>query len=434
MAFEFKFPDLGEGIQEGVLIKWLVQEGDEVNLDQPFAVVETDKAVVEMPSPTSGTILKLHYAPGNTIKVGSVMVTFGEVGEKAPQSAVKPVKTDPVGDRKDKTGGDSGTTTSKRHFDTDMGQTLLATPHTRALARKLGVELTNVTATGKGGRITDEDVQRTVESRNTEEQKEGPVQRQSVIAEKIETTVKTKVLSQSSDQEIERIPLSHLRKVIADNMIQSKQTSAHVTHVDEADVTELFGMYQKAKDRLSKEKNIKISLLPFFMKAALAALRSHPLLNATYDEKNQVIEVKHFYNFGMAVDAPDGLIVPVIKSVERKDMLQLAGEIVDYAERARDRKLHLDELRGGTFTITNIGPIGGLFATPIIRQPELAILGIHSIKDRPVVRDGEIVIRKMMYLSISFDHRIIDGAEAARFMSELVSLIENPEIFMMRLG
>jgi pyruvate dehydrogenase E2 component (dihydrolipoamide acetyltransferase) len=237
----------------------------------------------------------------------------------------------------------------------------------------------------------------------------------------------------TAEGEVERLPISHLRKVIAGAMRKSKQTAAHVTHVDEADVTELVEHYRRTKPVIEAQAGVKFSLLPFFIKAVVTALKQHPIFNASVDEDAQEIVLKRFYNIGIAVDTPEGLIVPVVKSADTKDMVTLAAEVADLAERARTRRLTLDELKGGTCTITNIGPLGGVFATPIINQPELAIVGLHKISDRPAVVDGAIVIRKMMYLSVSFDHRYIDGAAGARFMTDLVALVANPGLLMVRL-
>ncbi len=230
----------------------------------------------------------------------------------------------------------------------------------------------------------------------------------------------------------ERVKAGRLRKVIARNMIESKRTSAHVTHVEEADVTDLYAAYKRAKERIEKS-GTKFTILSLFMKAVTIALRENPIINASWDEETEEIIYKKYYNIGIAVDTPEGLIVPVIKNVARKDMVTLAREIADLAERSRNRSVKLEELQNGTFTITNVGPLGGIFATPIIRQPELAILGLHAIKDRPAVVDGEIKIRKMMNVSITFDHRFIDGGAAAKFMRDYVELIENPDLLMTRL-
>ena len=410
MAFVFNFPDVGEGIHEGRVVEWLVAEGAVVAEDEPLLKVETDKAVVELPSPKAGTVLKLHVPSDSAIEVGDALVTIGAEGESLPADgeandgpvlvAVPPPEQTPP--------------------PPGIGRRPLATPKTRALARKLGVDLALVKGSGSAGRITDEDVERASSAPSAP------------VAVAVPKAAPAGVIASTIDGEVERVPLTHLRKVIAGAMRTSKQTSAHVTHVEEADVTELFAHYRSVKAEV-ESKGGRFTLLPFFIKALVTVLKDYPIFNATVDEEAAEILLKKYYNIGIAVDTPEGLIVPVIKGADGKDMLQLADEITDLAGRARERKLGLDELKGGTCTITNIGPLGGVFATPIINQPELAIIGLHKIQDRPVVVDGEIVVRKMMYLSISFDHRWIDGAEGARFMTDLVGLISKPGLLMARL-
>jgi len=419
MAIDFKFPDVGEGIHEAKIVEWLVQEGELVEMDQPFVRVETDKAIVELPVPEKAHIKKLHFKKGEIIKVGDIMVTFSPTASNSgktvdsPKKAESPKAKKPVSPKK-------------------PSRKILATPHTRAMARKLGVEISSITPSGKGGRITDDDVENAAKS--------VPDTGHETVIQSIPSSGSEQVVvsdvsmhEETRNGAVERIPVSHLRKVIAENMIRSKQVSAHVTHVDEADVTDLYALYKKVKNRLSEEEDIKFTILPLFVKAVVTALKTHPYLNATYDEEKQEIVLKKYYNIGIATDTAEGLIVPVMKHADRKDIVTIARQISDLAIRSRERKITLEELRGSTFTITNVGSIGGVFATPIIHQPEIAILGLHAMKDRPVVIDGNIVIRKMMYMSLSFDHRFVDGAMAARFMSDLVELVENPDILMMRL-
>ena len=408
MAFVFNFPDVGEGIHEGRVVEWLVAEGDVVAEDQALVKVETDKAVVELPSPHAGTVLRLHAAADADILVGDPLVTIGEAGEKVPEDfapateaaaapAAPPAEVEApaqaVGTRRP-----------------------LATPRTRSLARKLGVDLKSVQGSGSGGRITDEDVERAAEGG-------APA----APAPPVGTVAAT------ADGEVERVPITHLRKIIAGAMRTAKHTAAHVTHVDEADVTDLVAHYRRAKPVIEERTGVRFTLLPLFIKALVATLQKHPIFNASVDEELGEILYKKYYNIGIAVDTPEGLIVPVIRDADRKDMVELAAEVADKAERARNRQLGLDELKGGSCTITNIGPLGGVFATPIINVPELAIVGLHAIKERPAVVDGEIAIRKMMYLSVSFDHRYIDGAEGARFMSDMVRLVSEPMLLIARL-
>ncbi len=419
MAFIFNFPDVGEGIHEGRVVEWLVAEGASVAEDEALVKVETDKAVVELPSPRAGVVLKLHVAADTAIEVGDALVTIGEAGEAVPDTQT-PVSRD----------DDSTPMPVDREAPVSApvpgARRPLATPRTRVLARKLGVDLETVRGTGSGGRITDDDVEKTANG------DAAPAAPSSVPA-----ATPAAVLSGrgevTADGEVERVPLSHLRKVIAAAMHTSKQTAAHVTHVDEADVTDLMAHYRRAKPAIEAQTGVKFSLLPFFIKAVVTALKRHPQFNATVDEQAAEMVLKKYYNIGIAVDTPEGLIVPVIKNADAKDMVTLAAEVADMASRARSRELRLDELRGGTCTVTNIGPLGGVFATPIINLPELAIVGLHKIMDRPAVVDGEIVIRKQMYLSVSFDHRYVDGADGARFMTDLVGLVSTPGLLMARL-
>jgi len=412
MAFVFNFPDVGEGIHEGRVVEWLVAEGDTVAEDQALLKVETDKAVVELPSPYGGSVLRLHAEADATIYVGDPLVTIGEAGEEVSDEVATPPAPAEAAPVVSEAAAAEPAVASRRP---------LATPRTRALARKLGVDLARVAGSGSGGRITDEDVQRAAEGGGT------------ATAVPAAPSAPVGVVAATADGEVERVPITHLRKTIANAMHASTHTAAHVTHVDEADVTDLVAHYKRSKPVIEERTGTRLTLLPFFIKALVATLEKYPIFNASVDETKQEILFKKYYNIGIAVDTPEGLIVPVIKDADRKNLVELAEEVADKAERARSRELTLDEIRGGSCTITNIGPLGGVFATPIINQPELAIVGLHAIKERPEVVDGEIAIRKMMYLSISFDHRYIDGAEAARFMSDLVRLVSEPMVLMARM-
>ena len=437
MAFEFKFPDVGEGIHEGRIVEWLVKEGDTVKEDAPLVKVETDKAVVDLPSPAAGTILKIHFPAEAIIHVGDVIVTIGEAGEQAAsggsssefrvQSSEKeqqPVKT-------------SSSPLSTLNSQLSTSSRPPATPRTRALARKLGVDLATVKGSGKHSRITDEDVQRAASGGPRPATAASSSEFRVQSLEKVQQPEKTASFllstlnSQLSTAEgTERLPATYLRKKIAEHMVASQRTSAQVTHVDEADVTELFALYKQAKEAYNEKHGFNLTILPFFMKALTAALRDYPLFNAAYDETaGEIVYHKHVH-IGLAADTPEGLVVPVVKHAQAKSILAMGAEVVDLAAKARDRRLTLDELKGATITITNIGPLGGLFATPILNQPNLAILALGEIKDRPVVVDGAVAIRKMIYLSLTFDHRIIDGAEAARFVRDLARILAKPGLLL----
>jgi len=408
----FNFPDVGEGIHEGRVVEWLVAEGDVVAEDQPLLKVETDKAVVELPSPYAGTVLRLHAAADVTIFVDDPLVTIGEAGEVLPEGAAPAATTVSASEA-------AAPAPVAPPAPQAAARRPLATPRTRAMARKLKVDLQTIVGSGSGGRITDEDVQRAAD---------GGVQ-----AAPTPAAAPAGVAAATADGEVERVPITHLRKMIANAMRNAKHTAAHVTHVDEADVTDLMAHYRRAKPVIEERTGVRFTVLPLFIKALVATLEKYPMFNASVDEELQEILIKKYYNIGIAVDTPEGLIVPVIRDADQKDLVELAAEVADKAERARSRQLGLDELKGGSCTITNIGPLGGVFATPIINYPELAIVGLHAIKERPEVVNGEIAIRKMMYLSVSFDHRYIDGAEAARFMSDMVRLVSEPMMLMARL-
>ena len=403
MARQFRFPDVGEGITEGEIVRWLVKEGDEVKEDQTVAEIETDKAVVEMPSPYSGTVLKIQAKEKDIVKVGQVLLTIGEKGEtvteeaagaKAEEKAAPSVGPSVVG-----VVPESGAEIRE----------VLAAPKVRKLALELGVDIKAVKGTGPQGRITEEDVQAAKAAAAPKEEKKLAIK----IKEKYDFY-----------GELERIPLRGVRRATAKRMHQSVSTAAHVTHFDEADVTELAKVREELKPQAA-EKNVKLTYLPFILKALLAALKAHPLLNAMLSDEDEEIIVKKYYNFGIAVDVPDGLIVPVIKGVEQKSIFDLAGEIQALAEAAKKRTLDLADLKGGTFSITNVGGIGGEAATPIINYPEVAILATMKISDRARIKDGKLASVKTLPLCLSFDHRVIDGAEAARFMNDLIAKLED---------
>jgi pyruvate dehydrogenase E2 component (dihydrolipoamide acetyltransferase) len=396
MARQFRFPDVGEGITEGEIVRWLVREGDEVKSDQTLAEIETDKAVVEMPSPYSGTVLKLHFKEKDLIKVGQVLVTIGEKGEAVPEGEATPAGPAPAR---------PAVLPSGAAVRAGEAQ---ATPKVRALARELGVEIGAIQGTGPGGRVTEEDVRSA---------KEKPAEK------KPEIKIKAKYDLFGS---LERIPLRGIRRATAKKMRESLDKAAHVTHCDEADAQALVTLREKMRPE-AEAAGIKLTYLPFIVKALIEALKLHPTLNAVLDDEEEEIVVKKYYNIGIAVDVPDGLIVPVVKMADQKSVLDIAAEIQALAKAARERTLDLADLKGGTFSITNVGVIGGDFATPIINYPEAAILATMKIAERARVENGTVVVKRTLPLCLSFDHRIIDGAEAARFTRDLVRFLENPE-------
>ncbi|MCS7198116.1 MAG: 2-oxo acid dehydrogenase subunit E2 [Candidatus Bipolaricaulota bacterium] len=431
MPFEFRLPDIGEGIHEGEIVKWLVKEGDFVREDQPMVEVMTDKATVEIPAPRAGKILKLHAQEGEVVKVGSVLVTIEEIGEAKPEpkreAAVTPSPPPKPEPEPIAVASASAATVTAPPAEATSAQRVLATPATRKLARELGVDIAQIRGTGPGGRITDEDVRRFAAARMAP----PPPPPAPTPAPPPQPTAPAFTPSPVvSDRREERIPLRGIRKRIAEHMRQSKSTAAHFTYVDEVDMTELIQLREQIKP-LAEQKGVKLTYLPFIVKASVAALKEMPILNASIDEATGEIVIKKYYNIGIATATEEGLIVPVIKDADRKSILEIAAEIERLAKAAREGKIALQDIQGGTFTITSLGALGGLFATPIINYPEVAILGIHEIKKRPVVRENQIVIRDIMYISLSFDHRLIDGDVGARFCKKIIGYLEDPKLLFL---
>ena len=397
MANEFHLPDIGEGIAEAEIAKWLVEEGASVKEDQDLVEIETDKAIVKLPSPQNGKIAKLHAKEGDIIKVGQVLVSFadGDAASAPPQSTEKKDRGTVVGSVDDE----------EEIIETP--QVIQAIPAVRARAKELNVDLASVRGSGPGGRITKEDV-------------ENAAPKASPKAE----------AAPDSYGPVERIPLRGIRRTIAKHMQEARQRVPDVTIWEDADISDLEVVRSKEK-QLAAGKGIKLTYLPFVIKATLSALRAHPYLNCTLDDQAEQIVLKKYYNIGIAVDTTDGLIVFTIKQADQKNILELAKEISTLAEKARTRKLEISELRGSTFTITNYGVIGASYGTPIINYPEVGILGIGKIEDRPVVKDGQIMIRKIMPLSLAFDHRVVDGVEAARFLNVVIDHLEDPNLILL---
>ena len=415
MVFEFKFPDVGEGITEGEIVKWLIKEGDKVREDQVIGEIETDKAIVQIPSPKAGTILRIHIKEGGIVKVGETLVTIGETGEKVEvKKEEKPKSVGVMGVLEE--AKEDIEIPVKKENKVEKVEGVLATPAIRNLAKSLNVNLADIKGSGPGGRITKEDVENATKRSNQE------VTKNEVSG--IKVTKKYDMFGY-----VERIQLKGIRKATAKLMDESHIKAAHVMHSDLIDITHLFEIREKEKVRASK-KNIKLTYLPFIIKAVINSLKEHPYLNATLDDTNNEIVLKKYFNIGVAVDTEDGLLVPVIKVADSKKILDLAKEIEELAEKARTRKIDLMDLRGGTFTITNVGSIGGLYFVPIINYPEAAILGLGRIHDAALVINGKVEIRKVLPISISFDHRILDGAEAARFANKIKELLEDPDEFI----
>jgi pyruvate dehydrogenase E2 component (dihydrolipoamide acetyltransferase) len=416
-TFDFKLPDIGEGVVEGEIVKWLVKDGDAIAEDQPLVEVMTDKATVTIPSPKRGKVLKTHGREGDIAKVHHPLVTLevegaGGAAQPVPSPAATASPAPAIAAR----GTGNGSGPSK----------VLATPVTRRMAREHGLNLAQIEGTGPQGRVTKADVVALVGSGA------GAVATGTPQSARSNGARPAPLAHTAADQ---RVPLKGLRKKIAEKMVRSKFTAPHYTFVEEMDCTELVRLRTRANEALavSGEKQ-KVSFLPFICKGLVAALRKYPSLNANMDEATQDLIVRGAFNFGIAAATEEGLTVPVIKDVDRLSVQELGSEIVRLGTAARERRLKMEELTGGTFTITSLGQKGGLLATPIINHPEVAILGVHRMRKRPAVADNdEIIVREMMYLSLSFDHRVIDGAVGAEFTYELIRHLEHPELLFLAL-
>ncbi|GAB3800072.1 dihydrolipoamide acetyltransferase family protein [Virgibacillus kimchii] len=427
MAFNFKLPDIGEGIHEGEIVKWFVKEGDEVKEDDVLCEVQNDKAVVEIPSPVDGTVEKLHVEEGAVAIVGDTLISFDaegyegddsegeEASEAAEEKAEEPASEAKEGKQEE----------SKSVQKTDAAgddKRVIAMPSVRKYARDNDVNIKEVEGTGKNGRITKEDVDQFLSG-------EKPAADAGAAGEEKETTPAAATVTEGAYPET-REKMTGIRKTIAKAMVNSKTKAPHVTLMDEVDVTELVAHRKKFKE-IAMEQDIKLTYLPYVVKALISASKQYPILNASVDDETDEIIHKHYYNIGIAADTDRGLLVPVVKDADRKSIFDLSKEINELAEKARDGKLTSEEMKGASNTITNIGSAGGQWFTPVLNYPEAAILGIGRIAEKPIVRNGEVVVAPVLALSFVFDHRIIDGATAQLALNQIKRLLNDPQLIMM---
>lgn len=483
MVREFKLPDVGEGLTEAEIVTWLVEEGEAVSEDQPVAEVETDKAVVEVPSPVNGAVKEILAEEGEMVPVGTVMITFTVEGEAEADAESEPETDEPAET-------DEAAETATETADDGSSSRVFAAPATRRIARELGVDIATVAGSGPGGRVTESDVRdaeqvdeadeitsatQRIDDADTAEPTPEAVSAESadrdrtlaapatrklaadknvtldavptdktkdgeafVTPAEVEAYADAQTRAQAADAEAishapasdERIPYRGVRRAIGEQMERSKYTAPHATHHDEIDVTDLVETRSRLKER-AEERGSKLSYMPFVVKAVIAGLREYPVINSQLDEENEEIVIRGEYNIGVAVATDAGLMVPVVDHADRKGLLGIADEMNELVKAARDRSISVEDMQGGTFSITNFGAIGGEYATPIINYPEAAILGLGAIKEKPRVVDGEIVPRKVMTISLSIDHRVIDGAEAASFTNTVKEYLESPELLLL---
>lgn len=445
MATDVKLPELGEGVTEGELVKWLVKPGDTVKPDQAVAEVMTDKATVEVPTPVGGVVKELKFKVGEIIAVEKVILTLDGAGgataakaepaKQAPQAVQKPappmaaMTAAPANKVSTGTAPSSATATSTGNgrsgiYPPPAEFRTLATPSTRRLARETGVDINGVSGSGLAGRVTREDVMQASGS-------SGGMDIHTPSTGRSTPTIPRPAYQGPAGSREERVPLRGIRRKIAENMQMAKHIIPHFTLMDEALVTDLVKLREGLKETAEKE-GTKITYLPFVMKALIATCRQFPMFNASMDDAAQEIVYKQYFNLGFAADTPNGLMVPVIKDADQKSILEISKEIVDLSKRARDGKLKPEEMKGATITITNIGSVGGTYATPIINHPEVAILGVYKITDKIIVNEkGGFEAVKAMNFTITCDHRLIDGAVAANFLKEFISKIQNPGRLML---
>lgn len=449
MSFKFKLPDIGEGIHEGEIVKWFVKPGDKVEEDDILCEVQNDKAVVEIPSPVAGTVEEVLVEEGTVAIVGDVLVTFDAPGyedlsfkgeeheEESTQTESQVQATAEAGQdvKKDEVKAEESSakeTGAGAQEDTETtSKRVIAMPSVRKYAREKGVNISHVSGSGDNGRVMKDDINAFLNGdAKVEEPKAVAAEEKATETTKAKETKTAAPVVPEGEFPETREKMSGIRKAIAKAMVNSKHTAPHVTLMDEIDVTKLVDHRKKFKD-IAAGKGIKLTFLPYVVKALTSALREYPALNTSIDDANSEIIQKHYYNIGIAADTEKGLLVPVVKNADRKSVFNISNEINELAGKARDGKLAPNEMKGASCTISNIGSAGGQWFTPVINHPEVAILGIGRIAEKAIVRDGEIVAAPVLALSLSFDHRIIDGATAQNALNHIKRLLNDPELLLM---
>ena len=444
MRVEFRLPDVGEGIAEARVVRWLVREGEAVGRDQPLVEVETDKAVVVLPSPVEGQVQSLAAAEGQTVTVGQVLVVLEPAavpvrsgGQAAPPAGGPQELPEPApeagGSGQSREAGILGSAPQPL----ELAATIPASPEVRRLARRLGVRLEGLRGSGPDGRITEADVRqealrlgRTMQpSPEPAPLETGSLRPAAASPARADLEPPGLPPSQAPSEAAEgsvRLPLSGMRRAIALHLAEAVRRAPYVTVVEEADVTELVGLRERLRPA-AERAGVRLTYLPFVILAAVRALKAMAIFNATVDEQAGELQLHSHFHIGVATALPGGLIVPVIRDADRKGVVSLARELEELARRAREGRLEWQQLQGGTFTVTSLGAAGGLWATPIVNHPQVAILGVYRIQPRPVVREGQVVVRSMVNLSLTFDHRVADGEQAVRFLGVLIEGLQQPE-------
>lgn len=438
MAFTFRLPDIGEGIHEGEVVKWFVKAGDQVKEDDILAEVQNDKAVVEIPSPVEGTVEEIFVAEGTVAIVGDALIRFdapgyedlklkGDDHHDANETAKTESQVQATAEAGQAVNNEETPVEAVKVATTNMTKRIIAMPSVRKYAREKGVEIQQVQGTGKNARVLRADIDVFLTGgANAVASTEEPV----AVQEQVEGTQQTTPIMPEGDFPETREKMSGIRRAIAKAMVHSKQTAPHVTLMDEVDVTALVAHRKKFKD-IAAEQGVKLTFLPYVVKALISTLRKYPEFNRSLDDATQEIIQKYYYNIGIAADTEKGLLVPVIKHADRHSVFGLSASINELAMKAREGKLSPNEMKGASISITNIGSAGGQWFTPVINHPEVAILGIGRISEKPVIKNGEIVAAHVLALSLSFDHRMIDGATAQNALNHLKRLLSEPDLLLM---
>ncbi|RDU38421.1 2-oxo acid dehydrogenase subunit E2 [Neobacillus piezotolerans] len=455
MSFQFKMPDIGEGIHEGEIVKWFIKPGDKVQEDDVLCEVQNDKAVVEIPSPVEGTVEEILVGEGTVATVGQVLVTFDAPGyenlqfkgdshedeEPANEKTESQVQSTLESGQQIKkeeaqvpasegaTGAGAAAANAAPKVDVDPNRRVIAMPSVRKYAREKGVDIRQVSGSGNNGRVLKGDIDAFLSGGQAAPKDEAQTAVNETVPAAEEAKQAPAPIPQGQYPET-REKMSGIRRAIAKAMVNSKHTAPHVTLLDEVDVASLVAHRKKFKE-VAAEKGIKLTFLPYVVKALTSALREYPALNTSVDDEAGEIIQKHYYNIGIAADTDKGLLVPVVKDADRKSVFAISNEINELATKARSGKLAPDEMKGGSCTITNIGSAGGQWFTPVINHPEVAILGIGRISEKAIVKNGEIIAAPVLALSLSFDHRVIDGATAQNFMNHIKRLLNDPELLLM---
>jgi 2-oxoglutarate dehydrogenase E2 component (dihydrolipoamide succinyltransferase) len=425
VAAEIHVPELGESVADATVGRWLKQEGEAVTSGEALVELETDKINFEVEAEQEGVLESISKSEGETVNVGEVIGTIGEGNGTASEEFEAEEEQPQAEEEQPESEAEAGDEASNGHREMEDGAGR-ASPSVRKLAQEYEVDLAEVSGSGSGGRITRDDVERLIrnQSRTAPEKTEEPER---------DGKAKTQPAPAASEDGRanleERVRVSRRRQTIAQRLVESQQTAAMLTTFNEVDMTAVRELRKRRKESFQERTGARLGFMSFFTKAAIGALKAFPKVNAELQGSELVL--KKYYDIGVAVSTDEGLVVPVIRDADHKNFAEIEQGIADLATKAREGKLTLDDLRGGTFTITNGGIFGSLVSTPILTMPQVAILGMHKIQERPMVVDGEIVVRPMMYLALSYDHRVIDGAEAVSFLVRIKELIEDPESLLL---